>query len=61
MWWEARDFCRDMGGDLAEPSNQAAILAVVSEKFRKYTGPKATVIIIFISSIMHYAVFYNDF
>lgn len=33
IWWEARDFCRDMGGDLAEPSSQAALLAVISNNF----------------------------
>ncbi|XP_068236631.1 perlucin-like [Palaemon carinicauda] len=36
-WWQARDFCRDMGGDLAEPSHPSALIAVVMQKHG--TGP----------------------
>lgn len=32
-WWQARDFCRDMGGDLAEPSHPAALIAVILQKY----------------------------
>ncbi|KAK7072762.1 hypothetical protein SK128_009930 [Halocaridina rubra] len=32
-WWAARNFCQDMGGDLAEPLHHGALLAVVANQY----------------------------